>query len=234
MNNPPTLVASYHANYNDGAPTSKNLTVTTQAGDLLVVYAMTSNLAAVPNTPSGNGVTFSLIADSSSSSIVNGLAVWKGTDTTGGTNWTLNCQWPGNPGNYPWGFSCLVLRNSTGTDNFLYLEGGGATSPLYVDLETFNNNSAAIVLVSDSSGETGTPTWLTVDGYTPTFGNGGQQIKDGSTGIYYFHSAFYPQISTASINNYGISYTGNNATYGVLGVEIKGFNGQPVVAWFSA
>jgi hypothetical protein len=229
---PPTLIATYISNYND-TTTSQNVSVTTQAGDFLVVYAMTSATLMIPNTPTGNSITFTTVENNLSGSVANGMVIWSGTDATGGTNWTLNCQWPGNTSNYPWGFTCLVLRNTTGTDNHLYLEGGPTASPLYVDLETFNNNSAVVALVSDASGVTGTPTWLTVDGYTPTVGNGGVQLNNGSASIYYVHAAYYPLVSVAGINNYGISYTGSSAYFGALAVEIKGsLSAGYTVAWF--
>ena len=233
--NPPTLVAAYTRPYND-ASTSQNLTVTTQAGDFLVVYSMTNstpNIIALPTTPTGNGITFSVISDNSSSTTANGMIAWTGTDTTGGTNWTLNSTWSSG-GTNPWGFTCLVFRNTTGTDDILYLESASINSPLYVDLETFNNHSGVIAIISDVAGVSNTHSWLTVDGYTPTLGNGNEHVDMGVNGFHFYHGAYYPDVSTAGIYNFGISYTGSTTSAGMLAIEVKGSLGGPTVAWFSA
>src|SRR5580692_6633442 len=81
-----------------------------------------------------------------------------------------------------WGDIALVFTGSTGAGASASGTGTGAPS---LNLTTTGDNSAIAVIVLDANAVSGSSrTWLTLNGYTPTSGNGYEQDYTLDTGNY--------------------------------------------------
>lgn len=220
----PTFVAAYNSAYNSST-TPKTVSVTTQAGDIVVVYGGVENSNETLGAPSGNSISFTLkdsvVLDVNWASAY----VYTGVDTTGGTNWTLSMS-KTSGGNF-WGFTCLVFRGSDGigASNKTNIDGGVPS----LTLTTTQDNSAAIVFNNDWNATDGSSrTWLTVNSITPTSGNGLETTYNFSSGRYTAYGAYYSDAGMAGAKTVGLSGPGSQR-YSIIAVEIKGITG-PVLA----
>ncbi len=229
--NAPTFVASYRSVYNTFT-TPKTLSVTTQPGDLVVVYAGADS-GGTPSiaTPSGNGITFTLYQSVLVDSTWCLAYIWAGVDNTGGTNWTLTDTI--NTGGINWGFSCLVFRNSggVGASNKDNQDGFAPT----MALTTTQDNSAVVVFANDWNGLDGTSrTWETVNSITPTNGNGLERDYAGFAGLYENYGAYYNNVGSAGPKTVGLTAPAGQK-YSMVALEVKGqaFTGVNIV-WLMA
>lgn len=210
----PIFAASYSSAYNTSTST-KDLTITTQAGDTLVVYGGGENEGVTLSTPAGNSISFTL----QQSIVVSGYAsayMWTGVDSTGATSWTLSCTGGGGR----WGFSCLIFRNTVGIGASNKTNAAGTAPSL--NLTTTSNNSAVVVFNGDWDAQNGSSrTWLTVNGITPSSGN--NEIDYSYTsGVWTAYGAYYPSVGTAGSVTVGLSAP-TNQTYSIVAVEVKGW-----------
>lgn len=213
---PPTLVASYSSSYSTNS-TPKTLSITTQAGDIVVVCGGGENQTATLSTPTGNSISFT----TRQSIVVTSYAtayMWTGTDSTGGTNWTLSCGRTGGSG--VWGYSCFVFRGS---------DGVGASSKTNVSnntpslgITTTQENSAIVVINADWNAQDGASrVWRTVNGITPTSGNGMEVAYYYGAGIWSAYAAYYTNAGTTGSKTVGLSSPGTQ-TYSIIALEVKG------------
>jgi hypothetical protein len=228
MATPPTLVNSYTTVFDTTAIT-KTMSVTTQAGDVVVVIGAADNDDNSFLTPTGNSITYTQkqyvhIGGQSFSD----AAIWTGTDATGGTNWTLSLSRDST--NNKWGAACLVFRGSGGVgasnkDN----QASGSPS---LGLTTTQDNSAIVVIDDDWNAASGTSrTWRTVNSITPTSGNGLEYAYfDGSTGpSHTVYGAYYNDAGAAGSKTVGLSTPSQK--YSIAAVEIKGATFGIPVMW---
>lgn len=211
----PTFVASYSSAYNTST-TPKTVSVTTQPGDVVVVYGGGENQTATLATPTGNSLSFTL----QQSVVVTSYAsayLWTATDTTGGTNWTLSCS---GSGSGQWGFSCYVFRGSTGIG--ASSKANVVTSAPSLSFSTTSSNSAVVVFNSDWNAQDGASrTWRTVNGITPTAGNGYEINYLYASGVWTAYGAYYPSVGAAGSITVGLSAPANQ-TWSLIAVEIFG------------
>jgi hypothetical protein len=174
------LVASYTP---DGAYTSgsssKSVSVTTQAGDYLVVYGGSENGDGTLSTPSGNSIIFTEQQAVEAGSTWATAYIWTGVDSAGGT-WTLSTSCSDNT--LFWGFTCLVFRGVGGFGTSLKDNTSGGAA--YLNPTTTQNNSAIVVFAGDYNAVNGSSrTWLTINSITPSAANGLETTyaRQGST-----------------------------------------------------
>jgi len=227
----PTFIASYSTVYNT-AGTNKTTSVTTQAGDTLIVYGGGDTDGTNPivlSTPTGNGVSLTLLQ---SIAVANRSSafIWSGTDTTGGTNWTMSCD--GNINGPVWGFTCVVFRNSGGSGNSNSLGTFGAPT---LGLTTTQNNSAIVVFNNDYTPLDGASRiWDTVNGITPTSGNG-LELTYNFNGNITVYGAYYNDAGVAGTDTVGLSAP-TGQTYSIVAAEVLPSVTPPVAttAWLSS
>jgi hypothetical protein len=207
------LVATYTPSSGyTGTGTSKSVSVTTQAGDYLVVCGGGENSGLVLSTPSGNGVSFTL----QQSIVVSNFSTaytWTGQDMTGGT-WSLSSSVSASTNQ--WGFTCFVFRGIGGFGNSAKSNQFGY--PATMGLATKGNNSSVVVFSTDFDavfGGTGSGTvtdierwWQGTNGAAPSAGNG-MEIAYGTT-------------STRTSGNAYTAYCGIYKNVGVPGIKIMG------------
>jgi hypothetical protein len=219
------------------------MSVTTQAGDVVVVYAANENdTSGTIDTPSGNGVTFTLQGSLVGSNYCE-VYVWSGTDTTGGTNWTLTLtRTAGNSQN--WGGTASVFRNAapglgvSDSQGIAFSNGADLTS-----ITTTAANSAVVVMFADwdaNSDVTTSRVWQTINGNTPTSGNGMELTYAYVNGAYTVFGAYYPDVAAAGAKSVGLASGSPNAGSGTrhiafVAIEVQGAS-PPVVnglSWFT-
>lgn len=225
----PTFVNSFSTGYTTtGSP--KTVSVTTQAGDLLVVYAATADTATLLNAPSGNGISFTAQQTFTTSSNCAGY-LWTGTDTTGGTNWTLSISTA--LGSLMWGFTCVVFRNSAG-----FGVSGGTTNQSGAPSTALTTqvNSALVVFSADWLAVDGASrTWLSINSITPSVGNGLELTYARDSANYTVYGAYYSDAGAAGSDTAGLSApTGQKYTIAVM--EVLAGSGTPTasVGWLQA
>lgn len=227
---PPTFINAYNSDYTTTGST-KSITVTTQPGDTLVVYGggdTNGAIALTLATPTGNGVALtllnSLVANSKSSAYI-----WSGVDATGGTNWTLSCTVSSS---VPvWGFTCVVFRNAGGIGASSGVISSGVPS---LGLTTVGNGSMVVVFNNDYGSIDGTSrTWDTVNGITPSAGNGLELTYTFDSTFITVYGAYYNNtgpIGTAI--TVGLSAP-TGQTYSIVAAEVLGLS-VGTVAWLQA
>jgi len=234
----PTFINSYTTGYTAGT-TTKTTSVTTQAGDVVVIYAANENsTSGTINTPSGNGITFTLQASVSQSSQCQ-IYIWSGTDTTGGTNWTLTLtRSAGNSQN--WGGTASVFRNAlpglgiSDTQGITFSDDTDLTS-----ITTTAANSAVVVMFTDwmaNADTTSSRVWQTINGSTPTSGNGMELTYVYVNGAYTVFGAYYPDVAAAGAKSVGLASGSPDAGSGTrniafVAMEIKGATSLVPVPW---
>lgn len=227
----PTLINTYSSDYAPNTST-KTVSVTTQAGDTVIIAGAIENGTSSFSTPSGNGITFTrkrLDTDSSAGTSVS--AIWSGVDSTGGSNWTLSVSATGSA--QAFGFTCYVFRNSNGlgvSNGANVISNGIATISL-----TCSANSAVVVMDADWNGSSsGVPahTWATVNGITPTSGNG--EIATYASSNYIVYTGYYRDTGSGGAANFGLSSPSQR--YSISALEVLGGSAPTgtVTAWLRA
>lgn len=226
----PTFVAAYNSASYTTTDTPKTVSVTTQAGDLLVVYAGTPDSTCTVNAPSGNGISFT----EQQSFFVSGncsVHLWTGIDSTGGTNWTLTCTRAGST--LMWGFTCVVFRNSAGfgATNGISNQNGSPTLSL-----TTAANSAVVAFNADWLANGNSRTWKEVNGVTPSVGNGLELTYAWDSVNYTAYGAYYNDTGSAGSNAYGLLLP-SPQQYTIVLMEVlagEGGGATNSVAWLRA
>jgi hypothetical protein len=188
---------------------------------VVVVYGGTADDNTGIATPTGNSITFNLeksitISDGGSQS---GAYIWTGTDSAGGTNWTLSAARSGS--NDHWGMTCLVFRASdgVGNSNKNFTTTSGAPS---VSLTTASDNSAIVAFNADwLTGDGTTRTWRTINSITPTAGNNLERTYVFDNPQFTLYGAYWNDAGTAGAKTVGMT-TPSGQKFSIVTVEIKG------------
>lgn len=197
----PTFIASYSLAF-DSSSSPRTVTVTTQAGDAIIVSMMAEDTIASASI-SGNGITFTQRYTTTGAPLG---ALWTGVDATGGTNWTLTVANSSAP--YYWGVAVYIFRNHNGFGAVSTGNGssGGAS------LTTTGTNSAVISSVVSSGSSS---VWRTVNGVTPTNGNGLERVYTTNFGTYAAASAYYNDTGTAGAITPGLTAASGGTSYAI-------------------
>lgn len=212
----PTFVAEYETASWTTTSASKTASPTTGAGDVFVVAGAVADNDNTINTPTGNSHTYTLRQASTTAGDQTYVALWTTTATAG--SWTLTCTRAGGSANQ-WGFTSLRFSGSGGVGNSAVTNGSGAPS---LNITTTQANSSIVVIVSDWVPVNGSSrTWRTVNGITPTAGNGFERVYVFSSGQYTTYVAYYPDAGAAGVKTVGLTAP-TGQTYSIAAVEILG------------
>lgn len=216
--NPPTFIASYSSTYvNNSRP--KTVSITTQAGDYVVVCAASENgVDGYFTTPTGNSISFTRKEAIDLGAAWSDAAIWWGLDSAGGTGWTLSLD--RTSGTEYFGMTCYVFRDATGVDASSQANVSGAAPSL--DLTTQQDNSAIVVMNADWNTVNGASrTWRSVGSCTPSSGNGMEQLYSTGGGAYGIYTAYYDDAGTAGSKTVGLSAPAGQK-YSIVAIEVKG------------
>lgn len=208
----------------NSATTPKALAVTDiNAGDVVVaIIGMENDGSDSSMTDDGGLAPFTVLYNPGGGGLA-GHAKAFGKVATGSIA-TDNLSFSGAGGLF---FGASALRAS-GTDGIGASTGKSVTvnEAGTVSLTTTQDNSAILVSVVDwNSLDGATRTWATVNGTTPTAGNGFEIAYFRNTSNYAVYSAFYPDAGTAGAKTVGVTTPGATMRPAVAAIEVLGSTG---------
>lgn len=118
--------------------------------------------------------------------------------------------------------TALLFRGSDGVGAATSTNNGTGSGAPSLNITTTQDNSAIVVVVVDWNAVDGASrVWSTVNGITPTAGNGYERSYnlDAARGTYYV--AYYPDAGAAGVKTVGLSAP-STQRYVICAVEIKG------------
>lgn len=217
----PTFVAEYENTQGWGTSTTpKTVSVTTAAGDVLVILAaMESAISGhTVNLPTGGTPTYQNEELAGSGDFQSIARIDTAVAGITAQTYTLN-QTAANASNLHWGFTAVRFSGSDGI--------GAAESAAVADaapslaITTLQDNSAIVVISIDWEAADGASrTWRTVNGFTPTAGNGQELVYFLGT-QYAVYVAYYPDAGAAGAKTVGLTAPAGQ-DYTIAAVEIKG------------
>lgn len=202
MGNPPVLVAEAESAWNT-ATSPKTVSVTTSADDVLIVTAVAADAATDFGTPIGNSLTYEMILNSGNPNNCR-VNTW-GAIASGAATFNVSLAKTGGTDN--WGFVVFQFSGSLGYystgSSQQTAQGTGAPT---TNLTTTADNTALVAVVGDWNGADGTTrTWRTVNGITPTVGNGLERAYFRAAGVYTVYAAYWDDVGTAGLVTPGLS-----------------------------
>lgn len=213
----PTLVTDYPGSGWGHTGTAETISnVSESLNDVLVLCAGSADNAQTISSPTGGGHTYTL----QQSVIVNQYCAAYQWTTLGTSAQTFNLGLTGSANGSPW--SGHVLRFS-GSDGVGASAKANASNTLpSLAITTTQANSALVVINLDWTGQSGaTRTWRTVNGFTPTAGNGQERVyfTDGSN--YTVYIAYYPDVGAVGSKTVGMTLPTAQKT-SIIAVEVRG------------
>lgn len=221
-----SIVATFASDLTSSILT-KTVSVTTQAGDILIVSGGGEYEGVTLATPTGNSISFTL----RDSIVVLDYATaytWTGVDNTGGTfDVSITAATTGI-----WGFTVLVARNMSIGSTTKNNSSGTAT----LGVNATSTGSTIAVFSTDWNAIDGASrTWTTVNGTTPTAGNLLEVGYGRVNGAYTIYSAYYPDVGAPGTKTVGLSApTGQK--YSLIAIELIPVvtNVPATTAWLTA
>ena len=242
----PAFIASYPSapapsNYwnNTASPLSQNVTVS--ANDLLIILGGTSDSYAFLDTPYGGNLNYNALQQISANSYCAGYA-WSTQSNSGQTFFLSETaeNLTQSAFNYEfgffytteqlyWGDIVLQFSHNNGVGNTSSITGSGAPT---LTLSTSAHSAVAVIVFDHNSVSGSSRTWRTVNGTTPTSGNGYElsySLVPSSLGVekgYGVYVAYYPDTGSAGSTTVGLSAP-TGMKYTIVAVEILGVIGSP-------
>lgn len=219
MATPPTFEAEYETAWSVVGAGAKTSSVTVATGDVLVICGITESNTYTLATPTGGGLTYTL----AQSVVVSNYAtcyVWTAVSASSQT-FTLSITMAGGTGY--WGFNALRFSGSNGVGASSKTNVDGAAPSL--GLTTGTDNAAIVVANGDwNAADGGSRTWRTINGITPTSGNGleATYARDASRATFY--AARWNDAGTAGSKTTGLSAP-SGQRYSIIAVEVQGTAG---------
>lgn len=154
----PTFVAEYESAWNNSDPITRSVTVA--AGDLLVLYGGIHNGGGVLATPSGGGLSWTLLQTSNPSSSYCTAQVWWAVSATSQT-FDISVA-KAVTGNQLLGFNVLRFSGASGVGASTKSNASSAAPSAF--LTTTAANSAIVMFNTDWNGRTGARTYRAAAG----------------------------------------------------------------------
>lgn len=217
----PVFVAANESVWNT-ATSPKTVSVTTSIGDVLVVCAIAADAATdFGNPPTGGALDYELVLNSGlpNNCRVNEWATICDAATT------FNVSLAKTSGTDHWGFTVVQFSGSIGyeTDGVSEQCVNGSGAPT-MNLITGANNSAVVCCSADWNAGSGARTWNTVNGITPTAGNGLETAYTFDSGAYTIYVAYWDDAGSQGTVTPGLSAP-TGQTYMMAALEIYGDTG---------
>jgi hypothetical protein len=212
----PTFVADYDAAWNSFT-SPKTASVTTAVDDVLVICRAAESEVSTFSLPTGGTGTYANQEDLGPTDYTRVRIDTVSAGVTAQT-YTLSCAC--SAAGLWWGAATARFSGSTGIGAAESTTGASGGPSL--DITTTQDNSALVVIVGDWAAVDGTTrTWRTVNGTTPTAGNGLELNYFRSAAHYTTYLAYYPDAGAAGLKTVGLSApTGQKFT--IAAVEVKG------------
>lgn len=218
MATPPTFVAEYETTFSESTSPETDA-ITVAVGDVLAILGVVEDSATTLTLPTGGSPTYTQQQNSNVASNCNVYA-WTAPIATG-ESYSVSISDAGD-GSHWWGYNVLRFSGSDGVGASNKTNSTGAPS---LSLTTSFDNSAIVVAVGDWNAADGTTrTWRTVNGTTPTAGNGFEKTYFRDPSHYTVHIGYYPDAGTAGAKTVGLSAP-SGQKYAIVAVEIRGSAG---------
>lgn len=222
MATPPTFVAEYESTWtNSNFNVAKTADVTVSAGDVLVIFGVTEDNQWLLSTPTGGGLTYTLVQQVSAANYTNVYA-WTAV-SAGAQTFTLSITPNEASGSGLWGFNALQWSGSTGFGASNKTNVSGAAPSL--GLTVTGANSAIAIGVGDWNAADGTTplrTWRTVNGSAAT-----EQTYFRDAAIYATYVGRHVDAGAAGAKTVGLSAPAT-MKYSIAAVEVLGASGTTV------
>lgn len=218
----PTFVASY--SYPAATESvAATITLTCSSGDVLVCIAATEDNGVTFGTPTGGtGLTWTLQQSSNLGSYAKVYA-WTATASAANTAQTISLARSG--GSY-WGSARIVRFSGSDGIGASSVTSSATSGTPSLALTTTQVNSAVVVEVGDwNAVDAATRTWRTINGITPTSGNGLElsYARDASLGTAL--SAYWNDAGAAGSVTTGLTAPGAGWKWSAAAVEVLGTAG---------
>lgn len=219
---PPTFVAAYNTGYVSNS-TPQTRTPTIAPNDTLVICAITGNDTTQVNTPTDDLTTHLTYSLKQTIQVTDYcfLRLWT-APVDAGQSGSFTMTLGRTATTEIWGFSVWRFSgvSAVGASNKANADvtSGGAV----VSLTTQQENSCVVVFNADWNAADGsTRTWRTVNGNTPTVGNGNDKLNINASLVYTVYGALYSDAGAAGANNYGLTVPATQK-YSIAAIELKG------------
>jgi hypothetical protein len=219
---PPTFVAKYDVSSWSTTSTPKTASPTIAANDVLIIGGLTANDTTQIGTPTdnlGTHLTYDLL-ESIQVTDYCWLGLWAAT-VSGGQSGAFTLSAARQNTADAWGFEVLRFSGVSSIGNHAKANAEVASGGQSLSLTTAQENSVVVCFAADWTADTTTPTWRTVNGITPTAGNGQRTLFQATSSVYTVHGAYYTDAGAAGANLYGASSPADQK-YSIAAVELKG------------
>lgn len=214
LGGPPTLAASGSTAYSN-TTSPKTSAVTPANGDVFVLVIETEDNSTTLGTPTGGGWTYTLQQQVTVAAFTS-VAIYTFLPTNS-TGFSISCTTTFGTG--WWGFTWLRFTGSAGVG--ASSKTNNASGAPSLGLTTSFANSAIVCGIGDWSNQAGAQTWRTVNGITPTAGNGGERLYSFQASHYVSSVAYWSDAGAAGAKTVGeTAPTGQK--YSIAAVEVRG------------
>lgn len=220
MATPPTFGSSGQTSVWNTNTKPKTISCTLVDQDVLVVAAVLGDWTTSSDTfatPTGGGLAYTL-EESINLTTYTSLSLWTAPSTS---NQTFNISITPGASTQFFGGAFAVFHDSTGIGVSAQAHPV-PTGAANLNLTTTGDNSAVVMVIGDWTPVDGASrTYVGVNGYTPTSGNGLELAYAFTSGQYTAYFAYWPDAGAAGTNNFGLSApTGQKIA--IAAVEIFG------------
>lgn len=214
----PTFIQEAETAWNTNTTPKTTASFSVQTGDVLVAFAARADNGSPSITlthTGGAGMPFTPRQTINVSSYAT-IELWTSVVDS---NKSMTVTFTNGAAALLFGGNVLTFRGSdgVGASSKTNVTNGAPT----LNLTTTQANSAIVVINADWTAKTAARTWRTVNGITPTSGNGLEvsYFADGSN--YAAHGAYYSD--AGAIGTYAVGQTApTGQTYSIAAVEVKG------------
>lgn len=224
----PTLVATVESAWNVTTSPKTNAALNVLAGDVLVDVAGSEGISSVSDdmTITNSGAAQTWTERQIVTTVVGASSFAQATTATQAADnaaETVSCAY--NVATYRFGHRVFQFRGSDGIGASTKASVSGAAATGTISLTTTQDKSAIVVLLIDFNAADGASrTWATVNGITPTAGNGFEKTYQALPPYYTVYAAYYPDVGAAGAKTVGLASP--STIYSIVAIEVKGAAGS--------
>jgi len=221
----PSFISEQETVFDSTSPKNVGASLTALNGDTLIeVAAMeTSDVGSLGTPTGGTSVTRTAqVTEDANSANTSEARGWSAPVTSDQT-FTPSFNRAGSSKLFIG--TALLFRGSDGVGAAASTNNGTGSGAPSLDITTLQDNSAIVVVVCDWNAVDGASrTWRTVNGITPTSGNGLERSYMFDSVRMTYYVAYYSDVGTAGLKTVGISAPGGQR-YVIGAIEVKGTAG---------